>query len=245
MPCAVKMPQLVEGLKLLNQADPSVEIIQQSTGEHILITAGELHLERCMKDLRERFAKISIEQSPPIVPFRETVTPVNGNDKNTATIATANKKLHMTVQAVPLPESLRVLLEKSAEQIKALQARPHDKEAATVFYDSLNDAFAEAGPEWKARFNLLWSFGPRRVGSNILINAIPGYGTDRYLGYLVLFSLSLSFLLAVRGSRRYPPSGPVKRPLSATRMAPIQVTRLPMRLLRTTRGHRLPAMTIP
>jgi hypothetical protein len=67
------MPQLVEGLKLLNQADPSVEISLTETGEHILSAIGELHLERCMKDLRERFAKIAIQQSDPIVPFRETI----------------------------------------------------------------------------------------------------------------------------------------------------------------------------
>jgi len=67
------MPKLVEGLKLLNQADPSVEISLQETGEHILAAIGELHLERCMKDLRERFAKIEIQQSDPIVPFRETI----------------------------------------------------------------------------------------------------------------------------------------------------------------------------
>ena len=35
---------------------------------------GELHLERCLKDLRERFAKgIHIHVSKPIVSFRESV----------------------------------------------------------------------------------------------------------------------------------------------------------------------------
>ena len=27
----------------------------QETGEHVLITAGEVHLERCLDDLRERY----------------------------------------------------------------------------------------------------------------------------------------------------------------------------------------------
>lgn len=39
------MPKLVAGLKLLNQADPCVETLQQETGEHVIVTAGELHLE--------------------------------------------------------------------------------------------------------------------------------------------------------------------------------------------------------
>jgi ribosome assembly protein 1 len=83
------MPKLISGLKLLAQADPCVETFQQQTGEHVILTAGELHLEvrfsyafdmssishyvqRCLKDLRERFAKIEIHASKPIVPFRET-----------------------------------------------------------------------------------------------------------------------------------------------------------------------------
>lgn len=48
------MPQLVKGMKLLNQADPCVQILIQETGEHVLVTAGEVHLQRCLDDLRER-----------------------------------------------------------------------------------------------------------------------------------------------------------------------------------------------
>lgn len=39
------MPKLIEGLRLLNQADPCVETLVQETGEHVILTAGELHLE--------------------------------------------------------------------------------------------------------------------------------------------------------------------------------------------------------
>jgi len=68
------MPKLVEGLKLLNQADSCVEVLIQETGEHVIVTAGELHLERCLKDLREKYAKINIHSSDPIVPYRETLS---------------------------------------------------------------------------------------------------------------------------------------------------------------------------
>ncbi|KAJ2366139.1 Cytoplasmic GTPase/eEF2-like protein (ribosomal biogenesis) [Coemansia sp. RSA 2607] len=70
--------KLVRGLELLNQADPCVQIISQSTGERVLVTAGELHLERCMKDLRERFGKCEIHVSEPIVPFREGIVRQSG-----------------------------------------------------------------------------------------------------------------------------------------------------------------------
>ena len=39
------MADLSEGLRLLNQADPCVEIMMQETGEQVIICAGELHLE--------------------------------------------------------------------------------------------------------------------------------------------------------------------------------------------------------
>lgn len=70
------MPILKQGLSLLNQvrlhmlssgeelnqssvlqADPCVEVYVQNTGEHVLVAAGEVHIERCLTDLREQFAK--------------------------------------------------------------------------------------------------------------------------------------------------------------------------------------------
>ncbi|KAL7267172.1 Cytoplasmic GTPase/eEF2-like protein (ribosomal biogenesis), partial [Rhizina undulata] len=40
-----EMNKMVEGLKLLEQADPCAEYILQDNGEHVILTAGELHLE--------------------------------------------------------------------------------------------------------------------------------------------------------------------------------------------------------
>lgn len=66
--------KLQDGLRKLNQADPAVETFITAKGEHVVAASGELHLERCLKDLRERFAKdIRIHVSKPIVSFRETV----------------------------------------------------------------------------------------------------------------------------------------------------------------------------
>ena len=38
--CLGKMQKLVQGLKLLNQADPCVQVMVQETGEHVIVTAG-------------------------------------------------------------------------------------------------------------------------------------------------------------------------------------------------------------
>eukprot|EP00911_Craspedida_sp_UC1_P002980 UC1_evm1s2177 len=70
------MPALAAGMRLLGQADPCVQVLLQETGEHVLVAAGEVHVERCLTDLRERFAPgIKVRASKPIVPFRETVIP--------------------------------------------------------------------------------------------------------------------------------------------------------------------------
>jgi len=67
------MDKLLQGIKQLNLADPCVRGYMNDDGEVVLETAGELHLERCVRDLEERFAKIDITVGKPIVPFRETV----------------------------------------------------------------------------------------------------------------------------------------------------------------------------
>lgn len=77
-----QIDRLVKGLELLNQADPCVQTFVQSTGELILATAGELHLERCLKDLKERFAGIEISSSKPDIPYRETIISNNNNEMN-------------------------------------------------------------------------------------------------------------------------------------------------------------------
>jgi hypothetical protein len=53
-----RVPPRGAGLKLLNQADPGVETYVQESGEHVIVASGEMHLERCLKDLREIFAKV-------------------------------------------------------------------------------------------------------------------------------------------------------------------------------------------
>ncbi|KAF3902666.1 hypothetical protein AA313_de0200125 [Arthrobotrys entomopaga] len=106
-----QLQQLIKGLKLLEQADPCMEYLVQSNGEHVILTAGELHLERCLKDLRERFAKIEIEASKPIVPYRETILsvpemppPKNPNlPRGTVIASTANKHVTVRLRVWPLP----------------------------------------------------------------------------------------------------------------------------------------------
>jgi ribosome assembly protein 1 len=134
------MPKLVEGLRLLNQADPCVEIIMQSTGEHVIACAGELHLERCLKDLRERFAKCAIQASPPLVPFRETAvrgvemapSKAEGLPRGSVQSTAVGGMVQYRMRAVPLPSTIADFLLVNARTIRRLlqRDRQHDGTAA-------------------------------------------------------------------------------------------------------------------
>ncbi|KDQ09890.1 hypothetical protein BOTBODRAFT_116551 [Botryobasidium botryosum FD-172 SS1] len=122
------LPKLLQGLRLLCQSDPCVESFQQKTGEYVILTAGELHLERCLKDLRERFAKIEISVSKPIVPFRETAVKAPdmappktaGAPRGTIHGASAHSAVKFTIRAVPLPESVTEFLQANVSIVKRM-----------------------------------------------------------------------------------------------------------------------------
>ena len=82
------MPILLEGLEKLNRSDPAVNYYTQSNGEHILVTSGEVHLERCIRDLEDSLAKVKFKISAPIVNFKEGLNNLNYTFKK----KTLNKK---------------------------------------------------------------------------------------------------------------------------------------------------------
>ncbi|KAI0989947.1 hypothetical protein GJ496_004247 [Pomphorhynchus laevis] len=71
------MNALRSGLHSLRDSDPAVEIKHLTTGELVLFVSGEVHLERCLKDLRECFCFVDFNVSDPMVSFKETF--VNAN----------------------------------------------------------------------------------------------------------------------------------------------------------------------
>lgn len=44
---------MVEGLKKLSKSDQLVVCSTEESGEHVIAGCGELHVEVCLKDLRE------------------------------------------------------------------------------------------------------------------------------------------------------------------------------------------------
>uniref|UniRef100_A0A0A9XJZ8 Ribosome assembly protein 1 n=1 Tax=Lygus hesperus TaxID=30085 RepID=A0A0A9XJZ8_LYGHE len=149
------MPALVKGLKLLNQADACVQVIVQESGEHVLVTAGEVHLERCLDDLKTRYAKVDLNVSEPIIPFRETVVPpptvdmVNEAIEQTTkkvptrdddvtdsdgvvSMHTPNKQSLIRILCAPLPPKVTDILEKHGNLLKTLDKLTGKKDTISL-----------------------------------------------------------------------------------------------------------------
>ncbi|KAE8340422.1 hypothetical protein BDV24DRAFT_62336 [Aspergillus arachidicola] len=125
--------KMVTGLRLLEQSDPCAQYDVLPNGEHVILTAGELHLERCLKDLRERFAKCDIQTGETIVPYRETIVsapemaaPKNPDLGRGGVLAvSASKQLSIRLRVVPLPEAVTEYFTKQVGTIKRLQSQRH------------------------------------------------------------------------------------------------------------------------
>lgn len=105
---ASDLPKLVEGLKRLSKADPLVKCFTSKTGQHIIAGAGELHLEICLKDLREDYMKgAPVTVSEQIVSLAESVSERTGSDGAHPEICigkSPNKHNRLFIYAEPLNE---------------------------------------------------------------------------------------------------------------------------------------------
>ncbi|EXJ84083.1 elongation factor 2 [Capronia epimyces CBS 606.96] len=128
--------KMIKGLKLLERSDPCAVYEQMASGEHVILTAGELHLERCLKDLRERFARCDIQPGEPIVPYRESIVkaeemePPKNKDlpRGTAIAVTASKTVSVRLRVRPLPQTVTQFLIKNGGAIRRLYAEKQAQE---------------------------------------------------------------------------------------------------------------------
>ena len=68
---ATDLKHLEHAIKIVSASDPCVEYeIHRDTGEIVLATLGELHLEQCMERLQRRVREITV--SEPLTMFKET-----------------------------------------------------------------------------------------------------------------------------------------------------------------------------
>merc|ERR1719209_925135 len=112
--CAVKvkdgkdLPKLVEGLKKLSKSDPLVVCTTEENGEHVIAGCGELHVEICLKDLKEEYAQCDFSISDPVVSYRETVQ----QESNIMCLSKSpNKHNRIYLKAEPMDEELNKAIE--------------------------------------------------------------------------------------------------------------------------------------
>ena len=134
------LDKMIAGLKLLEQSDPCARYEVMDSGEHVILTAGEVHLERCLNDLQERLAKCKIQAGEPIVPYRETI--VNAEEmrppkdadapRGTVTATTSSKQVSLRIRMQPLPASVVEVLLKNEDVIRSLYAQKEAQESGKV-----------------------------------------------------------------------------------------------------------------
>ena len=97
------LPKLVEVLRLISKADPSIQVqINQETGENLMSGMGELHLEITEYRIRNDH-KMEIVCSEPIVVYRETVSkpsPYKFEGKS------PNKHNRFYIEVEPMPDNI-------------------------------------------------------------------------------------------------------------------------------------------
>ncbi|GIL84225.1 hypothetical protein Vretifemale_12915, partial [Volvox reticuliferus] len=167
------LPALRRGLQLLNRADPFVEVSVLDSGEHVLAAAGEVHLGTCIKDLRERFARVELRVSPPLVAFRESIfcpselaegTPLGGlvgglKGPRVVEALTPNGCCVVRVRAAPLPGGVAGALDGRPELLRRVLVDGEGRQEAA----DGNRADTGAGPASSSSSSLASELGPLRT----------------------------------------------------------------------------------
>jgi len=155
---AADLPKLVDGLKKLSKSDPLVQCITESTGEHIIAGCGELHVEICLKDLVEEYARCEIKIGDPVVTYKETITE---ESTQMCLSKSPNKHNRLYVKANPLQDELSDLIEQ-----EEIGPRTDAKERSRVLQTEF---------DWNKDDTLkIWCFGPDTNGPNMLIDVAKG-----------------------------------------------------------------------
>jgi len=177
---AADLDKMIQGLEMLAQSDPCAKYEVLENGEYTLLTGGEVHLERCVRDLQERFTKCKIEVSEPRVPLRETIVtaeemraPLNEKlGRGVVEATTASGMVTIMLRVRPMPREAGEFLAKNADMIQRLSS---NSKLAEEFKEKLEKLLLEERKKdrhvWKGVVDRLSCFGSHGRGPNILIDA--------------------------------------------------------------------------
>merc|ERR1712217_896892 len=149
-----ELPKLVEGLKKLSKSDPLVVCTTEESGEHVIAGCGELHVEICLKDLREEYAQCEFVVSDPVVSYRETVSELSSQ---TVLAKSPNKHNRLYFTAEPMSDELCAAIEDGKAGPKA-EAKERAKFMREKFDWDENAA------------RKIWCWGPETEGANVVVD---------------------------------------------------------------------------
>jgi len=152
------LPKLVEGLKKLSKSDPLVVCTTEENGEHVIAGCGELHVEICLKDLREEYAQCDFIMSDPVVSYRETVTV---ESSQTCLAKSPNKHNRLYLVAEPMTDELCMAIEAGP-----LGPKAEAKERAKTLKEKFDWDASEA--------TKIWAWGPETDGANLVVDKTQG-----------------------------------------------------------------------
>jgi len=151
---ASDLPKLVEGLRKLSKSDPLVVCTTEESGEHVIAGCGELHVEICLKDLEEEYAKCPIKKGDPVVSYKETVIE---ESSQSCLSKSPNKHNRIYCQAAPLGDELSLAVEEDK-----ITSKQELRERARKLQDDY---------EWDPNdAKKIWCFGPETTGPNMLVD---------------------------------------------------------------------------
>merc|ERR1712153_81494 len=164
---AQDLPKLVQGLAKLSKSDPLVVVSTEETGEHIIAGCGELHVEICLKDLEEEFAKCDVIKGDPVVTYKETVTE---ESSQMCLSKSPNKHNRLYMKAFPLSDELSDKIESGDCGLKA-DSKERSKILVEEFDWEKTDtqkiwAF-EAAFQWASKEGVLCDENMRGIRFNI------------------------------------------------------------------------------
>lgn len=196
------IPLLHQALRQLTQSDSCVQTVMQESGEYVLVTAGDVHLAKCLEDLTNKFINFQINVSKPMVSLRETII---GTDKRIdlkdpsgcIDIYVPEFGLQAQVKAVALPETISNFIKLNFDLLRIIEEHEQQTDSSTgsktkekIFQneytrnlimklkEQLTNVFRNASQVWSDLSSKIWSISKTKNAINLLINVTEDYNTN-------------------------------------------------------------------
>ncbi|KRT80460.1 hypothetical protein AMK59_7585 [Oryctes borbonicus] len=191
-------PVLHQALKQLTQSDSCVQVLMQETGEHVLVTAGDVHLAKCLEDLRNKFIKFEINVSKPMVSLRETIINTDKridlkDPSGCIEIYAPEFGLQAQVKAVPVCDKVSNFIKLNYDIFRTIEEHkqenflaPSDtkqkmfqneytRHLVSKLNEQLANVFKNSSELWRDFSDRIWSVSKTKNSINLLFNNTDDY----------------------------------------------------------------------